>query len=180
MRNGIKIFRHLWDCTRGKRFTIFINDRTWISYCLRPKAKDLGITRVVAVVLVGFFVSKTHTTSLALFAFLFFQYFLFLFIIFYHYINLSFYYTCLLTYLCLSTNLSISTHLSYDYLPTPTNLHQHTYLYISAHLTYLCILTNTYQPISTYHNLHTYLYQYRIAADPRASIGLVLLVMGEI
>ena len=57
MRNGIKIFRHLWDCTRGKRFTIFINDRTWISYCLRPKAKDLGITRVVAVVIVlGFFI----------------------------------------------------------------------------------------------------------------------------
>ena len=41
---------------------------------LQPKAKDLGITRVVVLVIVGFFVSKT--LSLSLFAFLlFFQYF---------------------------------------------------------------------------------------------------------
>ena len=45
------------------------------SYCLRPKAKDLGITRVLVVVLVGFFVSKSHATSLS--AFLFFYFFLF-------------------------------------------------------------------------------------------------------
>ena len=60
------------------------------------------------------------------------------------------------------------------YLPIPT--------YINAP-TYLCLLTKTYQPISTYHHLPTYLptylplpipkYQYIIAADPGASIGLV-------
>ena len=146
-------------------------------------AKDLGITQVVVVVLVGFFVSKTHATSLSLFVFLlFFQYFYFSFFLLfsiiisiYHsiiyvyihsYVNLN-----MSIYLCLPNYLSISTHLptylptddylpTYVSLPTPTNLHQHTYLpnYINTP-TYLCLLTNTYQPMSTYHHRPTYLYQ---------------------
>ena len=45
------------------------------SFCLRPKAKNLGITRVVAV-LDGFFVSKTLATSLSLCIFYFFNIFI--------------------------------------------------------------------------------------------------------
>ena len=67
-------------------------------FCLRTKAKDLGITQVV-VVLVGFFISKTHTPSLTPCIFIIFSIFLFfiLFNVFYHHIYLSFYYICLPT-----------------------------------------------------------------------------------
>ena len=140
--------------------------------CLRPKANDLGITRVVVVLVVGLFVSKTHTTSLFL-SLCIFYYFFFLFIIFYHHIYLSFYYICLRTQAYLSKSIYINI-LTFDNLPTYTNLHQHTYLPT-------CFLTNTYQPMSTHH-LPTHLpvpipkYQYIIAADPGAGVGLVFTV----
>ena len=78
------------------------------------------------------------------------------------------------TYLSLTTNQHIPTYVNQ---PTPTNLHQHTYPPISTH-TYL----SSYQHIPTHVNLpsFTYLpvpipkYQYIIAADPGAGIGLVL------
>ena len=130
-------------------------------------AKDLGITQVVVVVLVGFFVSKTHATSLSLFVFLlFFQYFYFSFFLLfsiiisiYHsiiyvyihsYVNLN-----MSIYLCLPNYLSISTHLptylpmtTYQlmsvYLPLPTYINIPTYLIISTHLpTYVYLPTHT-------------------------------------
>ena len=111
-----------------------------LDFCLRPKAKDLEITRVVVVVvLVGFFVSKTHATSLSLS--LHFYYFFFLFNIFYHHIYLSFYYICLPTqaYQSRPTNLGLPIQ---AYLPRPS---------------YLCLPTNAYLPMSTYLHQHTYL-----------------------
>ena len=139
-----------------------------LNFCLRPKAKDLGITRVIVVlVLVGVFISKTHATSLSLFAFLIF--------------HLSFYYF-LSPYLSIIL-LYMSTYLpTYVNPPTPTNLHQHTYL-----PTYLykntyppnspCqhIPTHVYLPSSTYLPLPIPKYQYRIDANPGAGIGLVIL-----
>ena len=111
------------------------------SFCMRPKTKDLGITRVV-VVLVGFFTSKTHATSLSLS--LHFYYFLspYLYIIL---LNMSTYlhkptyhlYLPISTYLLTFDNLP-----TYTNLPTPINLHQHTYLPMSS-----------YQHIPTHANL---------------------------
>ena len=116
-------------------------------FCLRPKAKELGIAQVVVFLVVGFFVSKTHATPLSLYFYFFFLFILSITISIYHYI--------IHVYLPRPT-----------YLPTYTNLcqptypYQHTYLPISTHLPrYLCLLTNTYQPMSSYHYLPTYLYQ---------------------
>ena len=107
-----------------------------LDFCLRPKAKDLEITRVVVVVvLVGFFVSKTHATSLSLS--------LCIFIIF------SF-------FLIFSITISIYHFIIHVYLPRPTNLG----LPIQAYLprpSYLCLPTNAYLPMSTYLHQHTYL-----------------------
>ena len=58
-------------------------------------------------------------------------------------------------------------------LPTPTNLHQHTYLPMS---TYQHIPTHVNLPSSTYLPLPILKYQYRIATDPGASIGLVIVI----
>ena len=134
---------------------------------------------------------NSRDLSLSLFAFLlFFQYFyfFFLFIIFYHHIYNSIKYEYLPTYVYLPTftylqqhtYLSISTHLptydilpTYVNLPTPTNLHQHTYLPMS---TYQHIPTHVNLPSSTYLPLPILKYQYRIATDPGASIGLVIVI----
>ena len=106
-----------------------------LDFCLRPKAKDLEITRVVVVVvLVGFFVSKTHATSLSLSLSLHFYYFFFLFNIFYHHIYLSFYYTCLPTQ---------------AYQSRPTNLGLPTQAFLSM-FTYQCLPTYVYLSTSTY------------------------------
>ena len=102
-------------------------------------AKDLGITRVA--VLVGVFNSKTHATSLSLFAFLFFSIFLF-------FITISIYHSIIYVYLSI-------------YLPNYP--YQHTYLPLPTYINipaYLCRLNNTYQPMSTYHHLLTNQYQY--------------------
>ena len=137
---------------------------TLSTYCgLRPKAKDLGITQVV-VVLVGFFVSKTHATSLYLFALL----------LYFQFVDLP---TYLYQYTYLPTYLPMTTH-------QPIYPYQLTSTYLSTYIdtpTHLFLLTNTYQPIPTHVNLpsSTYLplpipkYQYRIAADPGAGIGLI-------
>ena len=42
--------------TKEKSFTISIPSKFYLNFCLRPKAKDLVITRVVVVVVLGFFV----------------------------------------------------------------------------------------------------------------------------
>ena len=90
-------------------------------FCLRPKAKELGIAQVVVFLVVGFFVSKTHATPLSLYFYFFFLFILSITISIYHYI--------IHVYLPRPT-----------YLPTYTNLcqptypYQHTYLPISTHL----------------------------------------------
>ena len=105
-------------------------------FCLRPKAKELGIAQVVVFLVVGFFVSKTHATPLSLYFYFFFLFILSITISIYHYI--------IHVYLPRPT-----------YLPTYTNLcqptypYQHTYLPISTHLP-------TYLPMSSYQHIPTH------------------------
>ena len=140
------------------------------------------------------FQKLTQPLSLSLCNFIIFSIFFFFYYFLSPYLSiiLFYMYTYLPTYvnLRLPTYLSISTHLpTYDYLPStylcqPTYPYQPTSTYLSSHIntpTHLCLLTNTYQPTSTYYHLPTFLplpipkYQYRIATDPGASMGLVII-----
>ena len=151
-----------------------INANNWVRSplcCLRLKAKDLGITRVIVV---GFFVSKTHATSLSL-CILIFSIFFFYCIyhsIMYDYqptnVSIPMYtylpiptnpyptYLCQLTYLCLPTNINIPTYLyKQTYLCQPTIMYLPISTYVPTHVnlpsfnylhqnTYLCLSTNIY------------------------------------
>ena len=168
--NGRKLWSsgYGWQCSRGHGFESCCHILDG-HFCLRLKAKDLGITWVV-VALVGFFVSKTHATSLSLYFYYFFKKYFFSFVLLFSItisIYLSFYMsTYLPTYLCLPTYINIPTYLSqtyllnFDNLPTYTNQCQPTYPYQPTYIntpTYQCRLTNTYQPMSNYHHLPTYM-----------------------
>ena len=144
--NGRKLWSsgYGWQCSRGHGFESCcrILDE---HFCLRLKAKDLGITWVV-VALVGFFVSKTHATSLSLYFYYFFKKYFFSFVLLFSItisIYLSFY---------MSTYLPI-----YVYLPTTTYLPtylKHTYLTLT---TYQHLQTNVNLPILTNLTISTHL-----------------------
>ena len=156
---------------------------TKLGCCLRPKAKDLGITQVV---LVEFFVSKTHATSLSLHF-----YYILNILIFSLYYFLSPYLYIILLYI--STYLPMSIYLFiYINIPTflwlPTNLCQPTYQTLPTYINIpIYLYQHTYPPMSTYQHIPTHVnlpsstylplpipkYQYRITTDPGASIGLV-------
>ena len=132
-------------------------------YCLRPKAKDLRITRVV--VLVGFFVWSVpyQLPPLCYPQFLYFYYLNILFLLFLYFLFISLFffyffifiilyciifYKCLPTYLC--TYLPMPSHLgqpTYIHLSMSTYLHQHILLPASTYLlTYINIPTCDYLP----------------------------------
>ena len=118
-------------------------------FCLRPKAKELGIAQVVVFLVVGFFVSKTHATPLSLY----FYFFIFSFFLFCLSPYLAIIILYMSTYLGLPTYQHIPTYVN---LPTPTNiptfLYQHTYLgthvFLPTH-TNPCLLTIIYLPTCT-------------------------------
>ena len=139
------------------------------------KAKDLGITWVVDV-LVGFYGSKTHVISLSLFAFLLlFKKIIFSFFLLF-FMTISTYHCFIYVYLPRPTYLNLpiyvylhqNTYLptyinipTFNNLPTYTNLSQPTYPYllISTQLPTYVFLPTHKQLMSTYHHLPTYLYQ---------------------
>ena len=134
-----------WICTLGAAF------------CLRLKAKDLGITQVV---IVGFFVSKvTQPLSLSLYSYYFFNICIFSFFLLFSF-TISIYHSIIYVYLPSPNHLCLPT---YVYLPMSTYLHQHTYwpmpTYLCLH-TYINIptyLSQTYLPLTTYQHIPTYL-----------------------
>ena len=132
-------------------------------YCLRPKAKDLRITRVV--VLVGFFVWSVpyQLPPLCYPQFIYFYYLNILFLLFLYFLFLSLFFIyffifiilyCIIFYKCLPTYLC-------TYLPMPSHLGQPTYIHLSMS-TYLH--QHILLPASTYLltciNIPTYLYQH--------------------
>ena len=138
-----------------------INANNWVRSplcCLRLKAKDLGITRVIVV---GFFVSKTHATSLSLCILIFS---IFFFYCIYH--SIMYDYQPTNVSIPMYTYLSLPTHILHTYANLPTYVYLPTSTYLPIYInrpTYVNLPSCTfqyqhmYQPMSTYHHLTTYI-----------------------
>ena len=162
-------------------------------FCLRPKTKDLGITRIVLVV---FFLSLPYQLPPPCYPQ--FLYFYYLNILFYH--SLFFIASLIInvylplylfqpTLVYLAKSITLSTYHSIIHVYQPMSLYLPilpTYLHLPIYVTYLplpnyinaptyvYLPTHVHLPSTTYLPLPILKYQIIIAADPGVGIGLVL------